>query len=117
MLENKTAKELNEQLFYQKKSVYQKKDASDIDKAYDYAKGYAAFLDAAKTEREAVREAIRLAESKGFAPYRFDDKVKKAADITITIAVRVFISLPSARSRLKAAFAFPPRTSTLPVLI
>ena len=77
MLENKTAKELNEQLFYQKKSVYQKKDASDIDKAYDYAKGYAAFLDAAKTEREAVREAIRLAESKGFTPYRFGDKVKK----------------------------------------
>lgn len=77
MSENKTAKELSEQLFYQKKSVYQKKDESDIDKAYDYAKGYAAFLDAAKTEREAVCEAIRLATAKGFIPYDFGDKVKK----------------------------------------
>ena len=33
MSENKTAKELSEDLFYQKKSVYQKKEAADIDKA------------------------------------------------------------------------------------
>ncbi|MBO5326505.1 MAG: aminopeptidase [Clostridia bacterium] len=77
MSENKTAKELSKQLFYQKKSVYQKKEPSHIEKAYDYAKGYAAFLDAAKTEREAVREAIRLAEYKGFVPYCFGDQVKK----------------------------------------
>ena len=34
-----------------------------------YAKRYIAFLNAAKTEREAVRETIRQAEEKGFRPY------------------------------------------------
>ena len=34
-----------------------------------YAKRYIAFLNAAKTEREAVRETIRQAEAKGFKPY------------------------------------------------
>ena len=34
-----------------------------------YAKRYIAFLNAAKTEREAVRETIRQAEEKGFKPY------------------------------------------------
>ncbi|MBE6701869.1 MAG: aminopeptidase [Ruminococcaceae bacterium] len=75
MKENNSAKELSEKLFYSKKSVYQRKDAAAIDAAYDYAKGYAAYLDAAKTEREAVRESIRLAVSRGFIPYTLGDKV------------------------------------------
>ena len=36
----------------------------EIDKAYDYAEGYKKYMDAAKIEMEAVREAIRTAERK-----------------------------------------------------
>ncbi|MBQ8357188.1 MAG: aminopeptidase [Clostridia bacterium] len=73
--ENSKAKELSDKLFYRKKSVYEYTDSAHVEKAYDYAKGYSAFLDAAKTEREAVREAIRLATERGFVPYALGDKV------------------------------------------
>ncbi len=75
--ENSQAKDLAEQLFYQKKSVYEKKEPADIEAAYTFAKGYAAYLDAAKTEREAVKESIRLAAEHGFSPYALGDKVQK----------------------------------------
>ena len=63
------AKELAEKLLYRKQSVYERLDSQAVTAAFDYAKGYAAFLDAAKTEREAVATAIKMAESKGFSPY------------------------------------------------
>lgn len=69
-------KKLSETLLYTKKTVYQQRGDEDIDAAYEYAHGYAAFLDAAKTEREAVREGIRMASAKGFRPYRFGDAIK-----------------------------------------
>lgn len=63
------AKELSEKLLYKKKSVYDRNDAAVVDTAFEYAKGYKAFLDAAKTEREAVATAVKMAEEKGFRPY------------------------------------------------
>ena len=67
----KDAKTLSEELFYTKKSVYQAADDAVVDGAYAFATPYAAFLDAAKTEREAVKESIRIAEEAGFKPYTF----------------------------------------------
>lgn len=64
-----------ENLFYKKETVYEKADEAVIDQAYEYAKGYAAFLDAAKTEREAVTEGIKMAQKEGFTPYEFGDKL------------------------------------------
>ena len=69
------AKEWSEKLLYKKKSVWEAADESVPTAAFDYAKGYAAFLDAAKTEREAVKEAIRMATAVGFAPYTLGAKV------------------------------------------
>ena len=69
------AKALSEKLLYKKKTVYEMTDAAHIERAYEYARGYAAYLDAAKTEREAVRESIRLAEQNGFVSYSFGDAV------------------------------------------
>lgn len=65
----KDAKELREALFYDKKTVYELADAGEVDRAYQFADGYAAFLDEAKTEREAVTAAVRMAEINGFRPY------------------------------------------------
>lgn len=62
-------KKLAEELIYRKKSVYECKSEKDIDDAFDYAVGYASYLDAAKTEREAVSTAIAMATERGFTPY------------------------------------------------
>ena len=51
--------------------------AADAEAAEAFAKGYAAYLDAAKTEREAVRTSIALAKEKGFIPYALGDKIEK----------------------------------------
>ena len=63
-------------LFYEKKTVYELAGAKIVDEAYAYAKDYVAFLDAAKTEREAVRESIRIAEAAGFRSWNFGDAIK-----------------------------------------
>ncbi len=68
-------KELREKLTYSKKSVYQKVNDDTVSVAYDYAKGYAAFLDNAKTEREAVAVSIEMATEKGFVPYKIGDPI------------------------------------------
>ena len=70
------SKKWSEMLTYKKKSFYERRESADFDKAIAYAKGYAAYLDASKTEREAVKESIRLAEQKGFRPYHFGDKME-----------------------------------------
>ncbi|MBQ8416425.1 MAG: aminopeptidase [Clostridia bacterium] len=66
----------NKQLKYEKKTVYEKAGAKIVASAYEYAKDYVKFLDAAKTEREAVTECVRMAEAAGYRPYQFGDPLK-----------------------------------------
>ena len=65
----KTAKELKNELFYDKKSVYELTSKENVEAAYKYSVGYKSYLDAAKTEREAVKASISMAEKAGFKPY------------------------------------------------
>ncbi len=65
-------KQLKDKLFYSKKNVF---EVTNTDAAYEYAVDYMRFLDAAKTERESVREGIKMAEASGFRPYKFGDKM------------------------------------------
>lgn len=67
----KTAKDLKNDLFYTKKSVYELTSEENINAAFDYAVGYKAYLDNSKTEREAVTTSIEIAEKAGFRPYTF----------------------------------------------
>ncbi len=69
-------KELQEKLCYKKESVYAKSSPEKIDEMFSYAEGYKNYLDAAKTEREAVNASIALAEKNGFTAYRFGDALK-----------------------------------------
>lgn len=62
-------KELKEKLFYEKKNGLLKLDEATLDKMQEYCEGYKTYLDNAKTEREAVKVAIELAEQKGFVPF------------------------------------------------
>ncbi len=68
--------ELSDKLLYKKESVYKTADDAKKKMIYDYAVGYKAFLDAAKTEREAVAYAVREAEANGYVSYRFGDELK-----------------------------------------
>ena len=61
--------EWREKLFYQQKNGYDLIDAEESRLAFAYCEGYKQFLNASRTEREAVREAISIAESEGFVPY------------------------------------------------
>lgn len=58
---------LRERLFFKPQTAFS--DKYDIDGADGFCEDYKAFLDAGKTERLCVREAVRLAESAGFVPY------------------------------------------------
>ena len=68
--------EVKNELTYEKKTVYEKAGAEVVAKAYEYAKDYVKFLDAAKTEREAVVEGIKMAEAAGYRPYTFGMPMK-----------------------------------------
>ena len=69
-------KKLKEELFYTRKNGRLKCEKEILDLADNYADGYKKFLDDAKTEREAVKTAISLAEQKGFKPFIIGEKYK-----------------------------------------
>ena len=64
------------ELEYKKKTVYEAADTSVVHDAYAYADGYKTYLDACKTEREAVDYSIALAEAKGFHAYQLGDPIR-----------------------------------------
>ena len=67
-------KELKDKLFFQKENGCIVLSDEELGKADAFAEGYKAFLDAGKTERECVTEAVRLAEGKGYVPFEAGKK-------------------------------------------
>ncbi|MBQ9796167.1 MAG: aminopeptidase [Clostridia bacterium] len=63
-------------LSYEKKTVYDQAGSKVVEEAYDYAKGYVKYLDAAKTEREAVCESVKIAEAAGYRAWNFGEPMK-----------------------------------------
>ena len=51
----------SEQLFYDKKTGFDRLTEADRQGIQTYAEGYKTFLDEAKTERDAVKEIARMA--------------------------------------------------------
>ncbi|MBD5162107.1 MAG: aminopeptidase [Oscillibacter sp.] len=60
----------------EKKNGYDRMPAGEREAMETYCQGYKAFMNAARTERECVREGIRLAEEKGFRAYERGMKLK-----------------------------------------
>ena len=58
-----------EELFSAKKNAYDIVEEEVKTQSEAYCEGYKTFLNVAKTEREAVNEAIAIAEAAGFVPY------------------------------------------------
>ena len=68
------AKELAKKLLNDRTHGAAKVGAKELEKAGEFAEGYKSFMDAAKTEREAVTWAVQAAEEAGFVPF---DPAKK----------------------------------------
>ena len=62
---------LQEKLCYNSKDAAREFSVEKIKSAFDFAEGYKEFLNQAKTEREAVRYAIKLAEENGYSPFEY----------------------------------------------
>ncbi len=81
MSEKTQAEILKEELFYSPEHAAYSCEEGEIEKADKFCEGYMKFLDACKTEREAVIYTKELAEKEGFRPfdpkasYRAGDKV------------------------------------------
>ncbi|MDR0861682.1 MAG: aminopeptidase [Oscillospiraceae bacterium] len=63
-------------LIYKKRNIYDTITPEELARANAYAEEYKLFLNAGKTERESVTEAIRIAEEHGFVPYERGTQVK-----------------------------------------
>ncbi len=61
--------ELRSKLFYEQKNGYDLIDTEERLKVEDYCKGYMEYLDSSRMEREAVANAIALAEKRGYVEY------------------------------------------------
>lgn len=79
MEKDNASKQLKEKLFNNRKNGLLRASAETISAAQEYCRGYKAFLDNSKTEREAAKTAILMAREKGFEPF---DRTKsyKAGD-------------------------------------
>ncbi|HIZ09216.1 MAG TPA: aminopeptidase [Candidatus Borkfalkia avicola] len=77
MAEKKSkGQELYEQLSYDKKNYFETASEEEKKAMFAFAEEYKAFLDEAKTEREACAAAVRLAEGAGFTEYKFGDALR-----------------------------------------
>jgi len=75
MSEKTIGQEMMEKLSYKRKNVFEEASAEKIKAIYDYSEGYMDYLDAAKTEREAVNASIALAKKNGYTEYKLGEKV------------------------------------------
>lgn len=71
MEEKSRGQQLKEQLFHKSKNVYDVLDENEIQQMNEYAEAYKKYLDASKTEREAVKTSIAIAAKEGYIEYNF----------------------------------------------
>ena len=84
---------MENKLFYDKKTGWDRMSDRDQAAMMDYAEGYKAFLDEAKTERDAVARLKEMAEAKGFAAYERGMELHPGDKLPIWMH-RVLISVP-----------------------
>ena len=76
MAEKSKGQKFQEKLAYKKKNYYEVASKEEKKEIFAFAEDYKAFLDAAKTEREACDVAVAAAKKKGFTEYHFGDSLK-----------------------------------------
>ena len=74
MSEKTAAEQLKEKLFLKRKNGRLTAADEVLNNSDEYCEGYKKFLDSAKTEREAAKTAIKMAEEKGFIEFDYKKK-------------------------------------------
>ena len=74
MAEKTASEKLKERLFYKRKNGRLSSDEKILEQADVYCEGYKEFLNSAKTEREAVTTALKMAKDKGFTEFVYGKK-------------------------------------------
>ncbi len=75
MAEKTRGQEMLEILSYSKKNVFEEASGEKVKDINDYSEGYKAFLDNAKTEREATEYAIAMLMEAGYTEYKLGDAI------------------------------------------
>ena len=102
MSEKLTAKQVAEQLLY--KPEYAADKSADVkEKAAAFAEGYKAFLNAAKTEREAAAASEKLLLEAGYEKFEPKRPMPPARRSTLYRSTRRWWPLPSAGNLLRRA--------------
>ena len=115
-----TAKELKENLCLNRKNGLLRVDEETLTETEKFCAGYKSFLNSAKTEREAVKTAIALAEKKGFVPFEFTKKYAAGEKVYFnnrgkTVAFAVIGTLPCEEGfNITAAHIDSPRLDLKP---
>lgn len=73
---NEKKKSQYEHLLYKTKNAYEIMSDEELARCENFAVGYMDFLTKGKTERLAVKEAVKLAEAAGFKPYVYGSELK-----------------------------------------
>ena len=74
MADKTIGEKLKEELFLKKENGLKNISDEKWEKAIDFCEGYKAFLSKAKTEREAVKASVDIAEKAGFLPFDVNKK-------------------------------------------
>ncbi len=72
---NSVSKELKEKLFSKKKNGIFRMNDAELKSCDEFSESYKTFLNAAKTEREAVEQSVELLKQKGFKEYTIGMKL------------------------------------------
>jgi len=80
-----------DELFYVKKNIFDVIGEDEVALADEYCEEYKLYLDSAKTERESVAEAIKLALKSGFKPLKRGMKLKPGSKIYADIGGKALI--------------------------
>ena len=76
MSEKTQGEQLRKELLLEPKNMTETLSAEELKAAYDFCEGYKNFLDAAKTEREAVTTAVAMLEKAGYTPFDYAKQYK-----------------------------------------
>ncbi len=76
MNEEKRSKTLAAELLYKKQSVFEQKTAEERAKMMEFCEDYKTWLDASKTEREAVDTMVDILKDNGFKEWKLGEAVK-----------------------------------------
>ena len=80
-----------DELFYKKRNIFDTIGADELKKAEEYCDEYKHYLDNAKTEREAIKEAARIASARGFLPFSYGMKLKTGSKIYSSVGGKALL--------------------------